>query len=324
MRAMQVDRWCEPSDLKLVELPDPEPGPAQIAIDVKAVGVNLADILMVQGKYQIKPPFPFAPGSEVAGVVRAVGSEVRGVRAGQRVLAMLPYGGYATQVLASEEQVFVLPERMSFEHAAAFTVVYGTSYFALVYRAPVQPGQTVLVHGAAGGVGLSAVQIAKALGARVLATAGSPEKRAFVRAQGADHVFDSRDVSWVDEVMRVTDGRGADHIYDPVGGDVFDLSLKCIAFSGNLHVIGFASGRIPTCAMNRVLLKNISLVGLHWGAYQQKDPAKVPEAMRALFDMYERGKLSVEVNATYPLEQAPEALTQIMTRKVQGKVVLTV
>lgn len=324
MRAMQVDRWCEPSDLKLVELPDPEPGPAQIAIDVKAVGVNLADILMVQGKYQIKPPFPFAPGSEVAGVVRAVGSEVRGVRAGQRVLAMLPYGGYATQVLASEEQVFVLPERMSFEHAAAFTVVYGTSYFALVYRAPVQPGQTVLVHGAAGGVGLSAVQIAKALGARVLATAGSPEKRAFVRAQGADHVFDSRDVSWVDEVMRVTDGRGADHIYDPVGGDVFDLSLKCIAFSGNLHVIGFASGRIPTCAMNRVLLKNISLVGLHWGAYQQKDPAKVPEAMRALFDMYERGKLSVEVSATYPLEQAPEALTQIMTRKVQGKVVLTV
>lgn len=324
MRAMQVDRWCEPSDLKLVELPDPEPGPAQIAIDVKAVGVNLADILMVQGKYQIKPPFPFAPGSEVAGVVRAVGSEVRGVRAGQRVLAMLPYGGYATQVLASEEQVFVLPERMSFEHAAAFTVVYGTSYFALVYRAPVQPGQTVLVHGAAGGVGLSAVQIAKALGARVLATAGSPEKRAFVRAQGADHVFDSRDVSWVDEVMRVTEGRGADHIYDPVGGDVFDLSLKCIAFSGNLHVIGFASGRIPTCAMNRVLLKNISLVGLHWGAYQQKDPAKVPEAMRALFDMYERGKLSVEVSATYPLEQAPEALTQIMTRKVQGKVVLTV
>jgi NADPH2:quinone reductase len=324
MRAMQVERWGEPADLRLVELPDLVPGAGQLVIEVKAIGTNLADILMVQGKYQIKPPFPFAPGSEVAGVVGAVGPGVTSVRPGQRVLAMLPYGAYASQALASERQVFALPEAMPFDHAAAFTVVYHTSYFALVFRAPVRPGQTVLVHGAAGGVGLSAVQIAKALVARVLATAGSPDKRELARAHGAEQAFDSRDPSWVEEVLRATSGKGADHIYDPVGGDVFDLSLKCIAFSGNLHVIGFASGKIPSCAMNRVLLKNISLVGLHWGAYQEKEPEKVPEAMRALLDMYERGQLAVQVSETYPLERAADALACISGRKVQGKIVLTV
>jgi NADPH2:quinone reductase len=323
MRALLMHAWGEPSDLKLTELPDLSAGPGQILIDVKAVGTNFPDILMMQGKYQIKPPFPFAPGSEVAGVVQAVGDGVSKVKPGDRVLAMLPWGAYASQVIAYEPQVYVIPEVMPFEHAAAFTIVYHTSYFALVYRAPVKPGETVLVHGAAGGVGVSAVQIAKALGARVLATAGSPEKREFARRQGADEVFDSRDAGWVEQVMSATGGRGADHIYDCVGGDVFDLSLKCIAFSGNLHVIGFASGKIPTCAMNRVLLKNISLVGLHWGAYQLKDPGKVPEAMAALFSLYERGLLPVQIGATFPLERAVEALQEISTRRVQGKVVLT-
>lgn len=315
--------WGEPSDMKLTELPDLSAGPGQILIEVKAVGTNFPDILMIQGKYQLKPPFPFAPGSEVAGLVKAVGTGVSKVKPGDRVLAMIPYGAYASQVVAYEPQVYVIPDVMPFEHAAAFTIVYHTSYFALVLRAPVKPGQTVLVHGAAGGVGVSAVQIAKALGARVLATAGSSEKREFVKAQGADEVFDSRDAGWVEEVMRATNGNGADHIYDPVGGDVFDLSLKCIAFSGNLHVIGFASGKIPNCAMNRVLLKNISLVGLHWGAYQIKDPGKVPEAMAALFGMYERGLLPVQVGATFPLDRAVDALQEIQTRRVQGKVVLT-
>jgi NADPH2:quinone reductase len=321
---MHMEGWGEPADLKWVELPSPAAGPGQVLIDVKAIGVNLADILMIQGKYQIKPPLPFAPGSEVAGLVRAVGPGVQQFAPGQRVLALLPYGAYATEVVAPADRVYAIPEKMTLEHAAALTVVYHTSYFALVFRAPVQAGQTVLVHGAAGGVGLAAVQIAKALGARVLATAGSPDKRAFVLTQGAEAAFDSRDPGWVQEVLRLTDGRGADHIYDPVGGDIFDLSLKCIAFAGNLHVIGFASGRIPTCAMNRVLLKNISLVGLHWGPYQDKDPAKVRQAMRALFEMYERGQLQLEVSAHYPLERAAEALAQITNRKVQGKIVLTV
>jgi NADPH:quinone reductase len=323
MKALLVHAWGEPSDMKLTELPDLKAAAGQIVIDVKAVGVNFPDILMIQGKYQIKPPFPFAPGAEIAGLVREVGSGVSKVKPGDRVLAMVPYGAYATQVSAFEPQVYKIPDAMPFEHAAAFTIVYHTSYFALVYRAPVQEGQTVLVHGAAGGVGVSAVQIAKALGARVLATAGSAEKREFAKAQGADLVFDSRDNGWVEQVLKATNNRGADHIYDPVGGDVFDLSLKCIAFSGNLHVIGFASGTIPNCAMNRVLLKNISLVGLHWGAYQLKDPAKVPEAMAALFAMYEKGQLPVQIGKTFPLESAVEALAEVSSRRVQGKVVLT-
>ena len=324
MKSLLVHAWGEPSDLQLTELPDLEPGPGQVVVDVRAVGVNLADILMIQGKYQLKPPFPFAPGAEVAGVVRAVGEGVLGLAPGARVLALVPYGAYATQVRAEAAQVFAIPANMPFEHAAAFTVVYHTSYFAFVYRARVEPGQTVLVHGAAGGVGVSAVQIAKALGARVLATAGSPEKRAFVESLGADAVFDSRGGEWVESVMRETDGRGADHVYDPVGGDVFDLSLKCIAFGGSLHVIGFASGKIPSAAMNRVMLKNIALVGLHWPAYQQKDPAKIGEAMAALFELYERGQLAVQVGGTFPLAQASEALGEIAARRAQGKIVLTV
>jgi NADPH2:quinone reductase len=323
MRAQLVRNWCEPKDLELTELPDLKEGPGQILIDVKAVGVNFPDILMMQGKYQVKPPLPFAPGAEIAGVVRAVGAGVTRVKPGDRVLAVLPWGAYATQALAAEPQVYKIPDVMPFEHAAAFTIVYHTSYFALVYRAPVRSGQTVLVHGAAGGVGVSAVQIAKALGAKVLATAGSPEKREFVKSLGADEVFDSRDPSWVKEVQRATGNKGADHIYDPVGGDVFDLSLKCIAFGGNLHVIGFASGTIPNCAMNRVLLKNISLVGLHWGAYQFHDPARVPEAMTALFALYEQGKLPVQIGGVFPLERAVDALSEIASRRVQGKVVLS-
>ncbi len=324
MKAMQVERWCEPSDLRLVELPGRQPNADEVLVDVRAIGVNLADILMVQGKYQIRPSFPFAPGSEAAGVVRAVGANVEGVSVGQRVIALVPYGAYASELVVRADHVHVLPDAMSFEHAAALTVVYHTAYFALVYRAKVEPGQTVLVHGAAGGVGLAAVQIAKALGARVLATAGSAEKRALACAQGAEEAYDSRDPAWVSEVLRATSDRGADHIFDPVGGDVFDLSLKCIAFGGNLHVIGFASGRIPSCVMNRVLLKNISLVGLHWGPYQDKDPEKVRAAMKALFGMYARKELSLEVSSVFPLEEAATALGQIVSRKVQGKIVLTV
>lgn len=319
-----MDAFGEPTDLRLAELPDLVPDADEVVVDVRAIGCNFADILMTQGKYQLKPPLPFAPGSEVAGVVRAVGPGVTTIAPGMRVLATVPFGAYATQVRARAAQVFALPESMPFDEAAAFTVIYQTSYFALRVRARVSPGETVLVHGAAGGVGLSALQIAKALGARVLATAGSADKREFAKEQGADEVFDSREPSWVEGVLRATDGRGADHIYDPIGGDVFDLSLKCIAFGGNLHVIGFASGRIPNCAMNRVMLKNISLVGLHWPAYQQKDPGKVPEAMAALFEMYEQSQLGVIIGARFPLERGVEALQEIAQRRIQGKVVLTV
>jgi len=319
---MIVEDWCEPKDMQLKELPDPQPGRGEVTIDVRAVGCNFFDILIAQGKYQVKPPRPFSPGGEVAGVIRAVGPEVEGLKVGDRVFAMLGWGGYATVARAPAATVVRMPDAMSFEHGAAFGVVYQTSYFALVYRAALEPGETLLVHAAAGGVGLAAVQIGKALGARVLATAGSPEKLAIARQHGAELAFDYTTPEWVERVKEATGGRGADVIYDPVGGEIFELSTKCIAFSGRLLVIGFASGVIPSIQANRVLLKNIAVVGLHWGAYRQHDPEKIPQAMEALFAMYERGAVRPVVSSTYPLADAAAALDEIATRKSIGKVVL--
>jgi NADPH2:quinone reductase len=322
MRAMIVEDWCEPADMKLVDLPDPEPGAGQVAIDVKAVGCNFFDILIAQGKYQVRPPRPFSPGGEVAGVIRAVGADVDGLQVGDRVFAMLGWGGYATVALAPAATVVRMPDAMSFEHGAAFGVVYQTSYFGLVYRADLRPRETLLVHAAAGGVGLAAVQIGKALGAHVLATASSPAKLEVARQHGADAAFDYSTPEWVEAVKQATGGRGADVIYDPVGGEIFDLSTKCIAFAGRLLVIGFASGVIPTVQLNRVLLKNISIVGLHWGAYRQHDPEKIPQAMEALFAMYERGAVTPVVSSTYALADAAAALAEIASRRSVGKVIL--
>ena len=322
MHAMIVADWCEPKDMRLAELPDPQPRAGEVAIDVKAVGCNFFDILIAQGKYQVRPPRPFSPGGEVAGVIRAVGPEVSGLRVGDRVFAMLGWGGYASVALAPAATVVRMPDSMSFEHGAAFGVVYQTSYFGLVYRAQLQPGETLLVHAAAGGVGLAAVQIGRALGARVLATASSAAKMQVARQHGAEQAFDYSTPEWVEGVKQATGGRGADVIYDPVGGEVFDLSTKCIAFGGRLLVIGFASGVIPSIQINRVLLKNIAIVGLHWGAYRMHDPAKIPEAMQALFALYERGAVTPVVSSTYPLAEAAKALEEIATRRSIGKVVL--
>jgi NADPH2:quinone reductase len=319
---MLVEQWCDPRDMVLRELPDPQPGKGQVAIDVKAIGCNFFDILIAQGKYQVKPPLPFSPGGEVAGTVRAVGDGVRDLAVGDRVFAMLGYGGFASVCLAPATGTVQMPDGMSFEHGAAFGVVYQTSYFGLVYRAALQPGETLLVHAAAGGVGLAAVQIGKALGARVLATAGSPAKCDVALQHGADAAFDYSTADWVEQVKAMTGGRGADVIYDPVGGEIFDLSLKCLAFSGRLLVIGFASGTIPSVQVNRVLLKNISIVGLHWGAYRQHDPDKIPQAMRELFRLYEQGKVTPLVSSQYPLARAADALDEIATRRSVGKVLL--
>jgi len=322
MQAMVATRWCEAADLELRELPDPQPQRGEVLIDVRASGCNFFDLLMVQGKYQVKPPFPFSPGGEVAGVVRAVGAAVETLRAGDRVFAMLGWGGYASAAVAPAASTVKMPESMSFEHGAAFGIVYQTSYFGLVYRAALQAGETLLVHAAAGGVGLAAVQIGKALGARVLATAGSTDKLAIAKQHGADEAFDYNNPDWVERVKAATGGRGADVIYDPVGGDIFDLSSKCIDFGGRLLVIGFASGRIPSIEVNRILLKNIAVIGLHWGAYRQHDPDKIPQAMQALFRLYEEGKVQPLVSATYPLAQAAAALDEIASRRSVGKVLL--
>ena len=322
MRAMLVEHLGEPRDMVLRELPDPQPGAGQVAIDVEAIGCNFFDILIAQGSYQTKPALPFSPGAEVAGVVRAVGPGVTGLAVGDRVFALLIYGAFASVCLAPVAGTVKMPEGMSFEHGAAFGIVYQTSYFGLVYRAGLQPAETLLVHAAAGGVGLSAVQIGKALGARVLATAGSAAKLAVARAHGADEAFDYSTPQWVEQVKAATAGRGADVIYDPVGGAITDLSLKCIAFCGRLLVIGFASGIIPTVQLNRVLLKNIALVGLHWGAYRQHDPERIRQAMQALFRLYADGKVTPLVSSRYPLERAAEALEELRSRRSVGKVLL--
>ncbi len=322
MRAMLVERLGEPREMVLRELPDPQPGAGQVAIAVKAIGCNFFDILIAQGNYQTKPALPFSPGAEVAGVVCAVGPGVSGLAVGDRVFAMLTYGGFASRCLTPAAMTVKMPDGMSFEHGAAFGIVYQTSYFGLVYRAALQAGETLLVHAAAGGVGLAAVQIGKALGARVLATAGSPAKLAVAREHGADEAFDYSTPQWVEQVKAATAGRGADVIYDPVGGDVTDLSLKCIAFCGRLLVIGFASGTIPSVQLNRVLLKNVAIVGLHWGAYRQHDPEKIPQAMRELFCLYGEGKVTPLVSSQYPLDRAADALEEIRTRKSVGKVLL--
>jgi NADPH:quinone reductase len=322
MQAMVVTALGEPRDMRLVELPDPQPQAGQVAIDVRAIGCNFFDILMVQGKYQLKPPLPFSPGAEIAGVVRTVGAEVTGFEPGDRVFAMLPWGAFASVAVAPAATVVKMPDAMPFEHGAAFGVVYQTSYFGLVYRANLQAGETLLVHAAAGGVGLAAVQIGRALGARVLATAGSAEKLAVAKTHGAEDAYDYSTPDWVEHVKQATGGRGADVIYDPVGGDIFDLSTKCLAFGGRLLVIGFASGRIPTIQANRILLKNISVVGLNWGAYRLHEPQKVPQATAALFELYERGAVTPVVASQYPLREAAAALDEIASRRSVGKVLL--
>ncbi len=322
MRAMVATAWGEPRDMQLIDLPDPEPGPGQVAIDVRAIGCNFFDILMVQGKYQVRPPLPFSPGGEIAGVVRAVGPDVKELAKGDRVFAMLAWGGYASVALAPAATVVRMPDSMSFEHGAAFGVVYQTSYFGLVYRADLRPGEVLLVHAAAGGVGLAAVQIGRALGARVLATASSPAKLAVAKQHGAEDAYDYTNPDWVDRVKQATGGRGADVIYDPVGGEIFDLSTKCVAFSGRLLVVGFASGRIPTIQVNRILLKNIAIVGLHWGAYRQHDSGKIGQAMAALFELYERGAVTPVVSSVRPLPEAAAALDEIASRRSIGKVLL--
>ena len=322
MRAIVVDRWMEPSELRVQDIEEPELRPGSLAIEVRAAGCNFFDILMCQGKYQLKPPFPFVPGAEVAGVVTKVGEGVEGFAEGDRILSSPGLGGFAERAVVPALGSYALPEGMSFEEGAAFPVIYPTSYAGLVFRADLQPGEDLLVHAAAGGVGLAAVQIGKALGARVIATAGSAEKLEVARENGADDTIDYRQEDFVERVMALTDGKGADVIYDSVGGDVFDKSLKCIAWNGRLLVIGFASGTIPSVKVNRILLKNIAITGLHWGAHAAKEPKKITQTMDALFDLYRDGKVRPVIYKSYALEELSEGLAALSGRRTYGKVIV--
>lgn len=321
MKAMLMRQWGEPSQLEYAELDRAAPAPDEVRVDVRAIGCNLPDILIVQGKYQRRPPLPFVPGWEVAGVVESVGDTVKDLAPGDRVFALPGLGAYADSVCVSAAQTYRLPPELSFEQGAAFGLVYLTSYVALVERGHLRAGETLLVHGAAGGVGLAAVQIGKALHASVIACASSAEKREVARQAGADVTLDSGG-DWAEGVKAATGGAGADVIYDPVGGDVFDGSMKCIAFEGRLLVVGFAGGRIADVATNRILLKNVAVIGVHLGLYRHQRPEQARRWMTDLLALVAAHRMQPVVFKTFPLREAAQALGVLAARASYGKVVL--
>ncbi|HEX4872135.1 MAG TPA: NADPH:quinone oxidoreductase family protein [Nevskiaceae bacterium] len=322
MKAIVCAAFGPPESLQLQDLPGRSPGPGEVRIAVEAAGVNFPDTLIIQDKYQLKAKPPFIPGAEVAGTVMEVGARVSSLRAGDRVMALVSVGGYASEAVAPAELCLKVPASMSAPVAAGFPLVYGTVIHALEQRGQLRPGETLLVLGAAGGVGLAAVQLGKLMGARVIAAASSEEKLALCRAQGADETINYRSESLKEAVKKLTRGQGADVIFDPVGGDLAGECFSCINWNGRYLVIGFADGQIPSLALNRLLLKGAAAVGVFWGAFIVREPAVQAANMRRLFDWFEAGQLKPHISREYPLEQAPLALRDMLERRVTGKVVL--
>ncbi|HVB15552.1 MAG TPA: NADPH:quinone oxidoreductase family protein [Stellaceae bacterium] len=320
---MLCREWGEPGILRLGELDRRPLQPHEARIRVHAAGVNFADSLMVAGKYQVKPAFPFIPGLEAAGEIIELGAAVRHLKPGQRVLAVLRNGGgYAEEIALNAEAVVPIPDGMDFVTAASFPVAYGTAHFALTHRGHLQPGETLLVLGAAGGVGLTAVEIGKQLGARVIAAAGSADKLAVARAHGADELIDYRQESIRDRVRELTAGRGADVVFDPVGGDAFDQALRAVNWEARMLVIGFAAGQIQAVPANLILVKNISVIGVVWGAQAERDPVLVSRNLAELLRWWETGRLKPEVARSFPLAEAGAALEALLSRRYAGKIVL--
>lgn len=324
MKAVLCHQWGGPDSLTIEDIPTPVPGPGQVRIAVQAASVNFADTLIIEGKYQEKPAFPFSPGLEAAGIISAVGAGVTGLREGDRVMAVLGHGGFAEHAIAAAEAVQIIPASMPFDQAASFAVAYGTSHVALDHRGRLQSGETLLVHGAAGGVGLTAVQIGKVMGARVIATARGAEKLAIAREAGADHVIDYGTEDVRERVNAITEKRGANVIYDPVGGDIFDTSLRCIAWEGRLLVIGFAAGRIPSAPANYLLVKNCAAMGVFWGAYMRQNPGVIQQSLSTLLGWWEAGKLRPHISHQMPLSRFQDAMGLLTSRKSTGKVVINV
>ncbi len=323
MRAVICRDYGGPEKLELAELPEPQPGPGEVAIAVAAAGVNFADTLLVAGRYQERPEPPFTPGLELAGEIAALGPGVSGFAPGQRVMAVVDRGAFAETAVARVEDVFPIPDAMDFETAAGFPTTYGTAHGALVWRADLQPGENLLVHGAAGGVGLAAVEVGKALGAEIIATAGGAEKLAVAKAHGADHLIDYKTEDIRARVKALTGGRGAEVVYDPVGGEVFMASLRAVAWGGRLLVIGFAAGKVPEIPANILLVKNLSVLGFYWGAYRHRAPELLKAQFETLTGWYAAGRLKPLVSHSLDLAAAGDALKLLLERKATGKVVLT-
>jgi len=318
-------------DINTVTLDEAElfaPADDEVQVKLMACAVNFPDILMIQGKYQFAPPLPFAPGGEAAGIVVAVGDDIDDISAGDRVVLGIRYGGFAEVVNAPRETLQKIPDELSFEKAAAYKTTYLTAYVALAIRGNLQPGETLLVHGATGGVGMAAVDLGKHMGATVIATGGDDVKLEVVRSRGADHVinYTQEDGSlggFREKVKALTEGRGADVIYDPVGGTVFDESMRCINWDGRILTIGFTSGVWPKAAVNHILIKHISVIGVRAGEIGRRNPAIGERCDRELTELLESGAIDPYVCAGFPLEQAVEAMDMLTQRKVVGKVVVT-
>jgi NADPH2:quinone reductase len=322
-----VRAWGGPDAMEFEDVDNGAVMDGLVRVRVEAAALNFFDALLIGGTYQMKPEFPFTPGGEVAGTIVSAPAG-SGLSNGQRVMAQammdkVGRGGYAEFVDTLPQLAHPIPDTMSIEDAAAFYIVYQTGWFGLHRRAHLQPGEVLLVHGGAGGTGTAAIQLGKAAGATVIATAGSDEKVGLCLEVGADHAINYKTQDFADEVNKITDRKGADVVWDPVGGDVYDRSTKCIAFEGRIVIVGFTSGRIPEARANHVLVKNYSVVGLHWGAYELRNPELVSEATEKLFEMYAEGRIKPVISATYPLAEAREALRAVASGGTTGKVLLT-
>ena len=324
MKALVCKEFGPAKNLKVEDMNEPIPNSDEVCIKVHAAGVNFPDILMVEGKYQVKPAFPFAPGAEAAGEIISIGDNVTNYKVGQRVIAMTGHGAFAEIVKASEKKLIPLNDNVDFETASILPMVYGTSAHALIQRGKLKKDETLLVHGAAGGVGLAAVEIGKAMGARVIATASTDEKCQVARDHGADETINYSNGQFKEIVKSMTDGKGADVIYDPVGGDVFDQSLRCIAWEGRLLVVGFTSGRIPSAPANLALLKSCDIVGVFWGAFVERTPHINLENFDKLYQWIDEGYIKPRISMKVSLENTLDAMQAIADRKIIGKAIVKI
>ena len=322
MKAVLCKKLGPPEDLVVEDIPSLVPNAGQVVVAVKAAGVNFPDTLIIQGKYQFKPEPPFSPGGEVAGVVKELGANVTGVKVGDRVIAAATFGGFAEEMLCDADRLTPIPDSMDFVPASAFLLTYGTSYHALKDRAHLKAGETLLVLGASGGVGLAAVQLGKAMGARVIAAASSDAKLDVCRQNGADDVINYASDDLRSRVKALTAGKGVDVIYDPVGGPYSEPALRDMAWNGRFLVVGFAAGDIPKVPLNLALLKGCSIVGVFWGAFTRNEPENNRRNNEELIELFTQGKVKPHIHATYPLARTVEALNEVLNKRVSGKIVL--
>ena len=322
MRAVRCNQYGLPETLVVEEIPSPVPQAGEVLVSVKAAGVNFPDSLIIQNKYQIKPSLPFSPGGELAGVIKAVGEGVTRYRVGQSVIGFTGFGAFAEEAIVQQDNLVLMPAGMPFEIAGTFLMTYGTTYHALNDRAQLAAGETVLVLGAAGGIGIAAIEVAKALGARVIAAASSDEKLAICKQHGADETINYLTEDLRDRLKQLTQGRGVDVVCDPVGGRYSEMALRSMAWRGRFLVVGFADGDIPKLPLNLPLLKGCSVLGVFWGDYIRREPQKAQADLAELVALYGAGKIKPLVSGSYTLEGVGDALNALMQRKVSGKIVV--